>query len=70
MIITSSPIVGADGMISSIPSTTVPAAPSIWLDLIFHNGQRGVWRISIAPQDVITQTIIEAYTYYRTRPGL
>lgn len=29
----------ADGTISTMPSmTTVPAAPSIWLDLVFHSG--------------------------------
>lgn len=70
-ITTSSSIVGADGTISSIPSTTtVPAAPAIWLDLVFQNGQRGVWNIYIPPRDAIAQTIIEAYTYYRTRPVL
>jgi hypothetical protein len=61
----------ADGTISSMPSTTyVPAAPSIWLDLVFHSGLRGVWRIDIAPQDAIAQSILEAYTRYRTQPRL
>lgn len=58
----------ANGSISIIPSaTTAPATPSIWLDLVFHNSQRGAWHIDIAPQDMIAQSIIEAYTRYRAQ---
>lgn len=61
---------GADGTIAMIPSTTTaPAAPSIWLDLVFQGGQRGVWSIEIAPQDAIAQCIIEMYAQYRLQAG-
>lgn len=60
----------ANGITSMVPHmTTVPAAPSIWLDLTFDDNQRGVWRIDIAPQDTIAQSIIEAYIRYRARSG-
>lgn len=65
---TYSTTIGANGMTTMIPLTTsVPAAPSIWLDLVFHDGQRGVWHINFAPQDTIAQSIIEAYTRYRAQ---
>jgi hypothetical protein len=58
----------ADGTISTWPiTTTVPADPLLWLDLVFHSGQRGAWRIDILPQDIIAQSILEAYTQYRTQ---
>src|SRR5437660_3493834 len=63
-------ITGANGTVSMIPSTTtVPAAPTIWLDLVFQGGQRGVWTIDNAPQDAIAQCIIETYTQYRLQAG-
>ncbi len=56
------------GITTTTPiTTTVPAAPSIWLDLVFQDGQRGVWRIDIAPQDAIAQCILEVYTRYRAQ---
>jgi hypothetical protein len=69
-ITSSTTLTNADGTTSTMPSaTTIPAAPSIWLDLVLESGQRGVWRIDIAPQDAIAQSIIEAYTLYRTQSG-
>lgn len=57
---------GADGTITSTPiTTTTPAAPSIWLDLVMRDGQRSIWNIDIAPQDTIAQSILDAYTRYR-----
>jgi hypothetical protein len=69
-ITTYSTTVNASGSVTTLPMTTsVPAAPSIWLDLVLQNGQRGVWHIDLAPQDAIAQSIIEAYTLYRSQSG-
>ncbi|GHO49556.1 hypothetical protein [Ktedonospora formicarum] len=62
--------VGPDGSVTSTPmTTTTPAAPSIWLDLTYRNGEQGIWKISLLPQDTIAQTILDAFTRYRLDHG-
>jgi hypothetical protein len=46
-------------------TSTVPAPPSIWLDLSFYDGRRDAWSIDINPQDMIAQCILDAYNTYQ-----